>query len=1470
MALIQYNNFYRMFGIRRLQQMVAPPLPLLTRLQLPANSYYHYVGVGPLDDGPTEDATVLQKNKNRPFPLMAIRQLTATEGNPRLLPVPIDRVIRGHITRNPRFRPMRDLASVERDPQVIGVFNYSLLHRMYRYPRNLYSNLNRWRNIHDTIWSKIADLANNSARNQFIEFELPRVLPSVSMFNIMEHSMTQKLAAAFSYSECVILLELWKWLGEGRAESMISKIDPKQYSRVNIIFRESNRWLVVNLGQLDQWRLPTKREIEEDPSLASRKGNAPARMQRYMLRLAMSLTAARDDTVPENLGNEEEDSKAGIKTENQIKAEEVPTVATVTPNGKTVKEPVKPTQADGVPKPKTTPTPETGEFVDEVEREEREERALDKDSQVVDAIDEGPEVPSFDSNIDADLEALATIADSSYGDDPADDPNVIVEYSPPEAKSPEEAIIAHANALSEAGGWPATEYRRVIEAAGKYKQITAPDGTTLGEFIQIKPHHVEIKEVSKVPDRQTIIDKSMLKSAHLDFDRRYVKDVMQRDIANVAVSLQNAGVLVQDFRVNEVEDITGGRLEYAIKVKPLQGTPSTLRFKMPRVEADGSYRVNGVSYRTRKQRGDLPIRKLTPSRVALTSYYGKVFVERSERKVNDYGRWLRDNIMRMALGDNTALIPSIEQGDAFDPTYDAPRLYTMIAQGIRAFNLVVNRDGADVEWKLIFDHKRVGAIFSGSEDPNASQAKLTEHGKYTVMGHTVGGRILVMDKLNAIYEVLPTGEYAPMPPLDELLGLAGMRAPVEYAELRVFGKMVPVGVVLSYLMGLDEVCRRLGVKPRIVPAGQRTGIMPGEWSIVFQDETWLFNREDTVATLILGGWRDYRETTVNYNHQEFNRRDVYFNVLEENGLSVRYLRELDLMAQMFIDPITKELLGLMKEPQVWTELLVRAAALLEKDQHPHELDSKFMRIKGYERFAGLLYAELVRSLRVHNAKGSKAMHPLEINPYAVWIAISEDPAKDQSLEINPIKELKEIEAVTYSGTGGRSGRSMVKRTRAFHQSDLGTISEATSDSSDVGINTFMSADPMLQNLRGMTNEYQLGKSGATSALSTTSMLSPAADRDDMKRANFASIQQAHGIACKDYHQAQVRTGYEQVIPYRVGPNYAVMAKQSGKVQSLTPTGIIVLYDDGQLQGVEIGRKYGNAAGLTIPHEIVTPLKAGDTFAAGEPIAYNSGFFEPDFFNRKHIVWKSSTNAKTALMESTDTLEDSCAISTKLSEKLTTKITKLRTVVVNFDQQVHRMIAVGDEVEYDSILCVIEDAVSASGGGVLDESTIDTLRVLTAQAPQAKIRGKVERVEIFYHGEKEDMSPSLRTLVADSDQKLTQRLRSQGKRVFNGRVDENFRVENDALQLDSAAINIYITTDVAAGVGDKGVFGNQLKTVFGRVYSDNVRTESGTPIDAIFGALSVDNRIVMSPYIIGTTATLLNVIAKKAIALYRSN
>jgi hypothetical protein len=347
----------------------------------------------------------------------------------------------------------------------------------------------------------------------------------------------------------------------------------------------------------------------------------------------------------------------------------------------------------------------------------------------------------------------------------------------------------------------------------------------------------------------------------------------------------------------------------------------------------------------------------------------------------------------------------------------------------------------------------------------------------------------------------------------------------------------------------------------------------------------------------------------------------------------------------------------------------------------------------------------------------------------------------------------------------------------------------------------------------------------------------------------------------------VRTGYEQVIPHRTSDLYATTAKQDGKVVSVTKDGVLVEFADGTRKGVQLGRRFGNAEGLTLPHEVVTDLNEGDEFKAGDAIAFNTGFFQRDFLNPGQLVMKGGVMARTVLMESAITLEDSSAISKRLSEQLNTSITKVKTIVVRFDQAVHRLVKSGQAVGSEDILCIIEDAITY-GNRLFDKDSLDTLKILSANSPQADFKGTVERVEVYYHGEPEDMSASLQEIVGVADRELMRRHRSIGGKGFTGRVDDGFRLEGNSLELDTLAIRVYITTDLSANVGDKVVFANQMKSIIGRVIEGKWKTESGLEIDAVFGAKSIGDRIVTSPYIIGTTSTLLQWIGQNAAKIYR--
>jgi len=59
----------------------------------------------------------------------------------------------------------------------------------------------------------------------------------------------------------------------------------------------------------------------------------------------------------------------------------------------------------------------------------------------------------------------------------------------------------------------------------------------------------------------------------------------------------------------------------------------------------------------------------------------------------------------------------------------------------------------------------------------------------------------------------------------------------------------------------------------------------------------------------------------------------------------------------------------------------------------------------------------------------------------------------------------------------------------------------------------------------------------------------------------------------------------------------------------------------------------------------------------------------------------------------------------------------------------------------------------------------------------------------------------------------------------------------------------------------------MKTVFARVMGGVNETESGEKLDAVFSLTSAEKRVVLSPYLMGTTNTLLRLISKRVAAVY---
>lgn len=1416
-GFVPYDVYYRHFGIRRVGQMLAPKLASVDAMVLPRDAVLHYLGEDDSELG-IDQNNILLRDVERLIMVNHHEELLSKEGNPRPTYVSSGRLVREYLRRNRRTKILKNLERTVRDPKTLVVENYAILNHMFKYPANFYAGYYKWKNVQATLWQNMANMMGRIDRNHYLVCTLPKVIPSINELRKAEQAITRSTLEPFASPEALGLLDIWTWLGEKRENSLLNTIPAEQLDKVHLIWIESGKWFVINLGALNQWRAEQKNETKPEGKNSSELDDKL--IQSYFLRMITTLYEARTVSTG-TLAPMAETAIVEAKEEGQI------------PEVKQVIEGEKTEDSKKV-------------TVDKLLGSQREKRQQEVAKQLQEDGVRNVSASKIEESAARPLPADVARLDRQL-DTPSEDDEVeaVVVRAPLEAE-----IMRQADSLVDDGLYSAAQYRRMEAISQKYRELPNPFGEgTLLDLATVDNSVLKITDVPTIPDIKTVTDKSMLRSSLIDFDPRYIKEVLNKDIAACVLAMQKGGAAVTKYEVERIEDALNRYDAYTIRVVPVQGAPSTIRFRLPVVNEDGTYLANGVKCRLRKQRADMPIRKIAAGRVALTSYYSKLFVTRNERNTYNYPQWLMNRVVAKGSDPEDNSVTEIKLSRVLVPGVKVPRLYSIMASRLRGF-----RSG---EYEFSFE---LNARFERYGKPAVEAAEMG--GQRMVIGRK-GNQLVTVDFEDNIYA---GGESVGR--IEDLLGLDASRAPLEVAEVSVFNKSIPVGVVLSYHLGLDNALKYLGVEPRRVLRGEKLNLSADEFAIQFLDESLVFSRRNRVASMVFAGLHQYRDVLRNYSSSGFNRKDVYFNLLDSQGITLRYIREMDMMFRMFVDPITEGILKDIGEPIELKGLLIRACELMLTDWHPEETDLRYMRIKGYERFAGAVYGEMVRALRLHNARSMSQDAIVDVHPNAVWAAIDKDPSKALVEESNPVHNLKEKELVTFAGTGGRSARSMVKRTRVFHPNDMGVISEATVDNKAVGINTYTTANPRFDSLRGTTIPYDPSEAGAASLISTSALLSPAADQDDPKRVNFINIQHSASISAEGYRATPLRTGYEQIMAHRVDDLFAYTAKGDGAIVAVEEDFVTVEYANGERRNVELGRRFGVSAGTVLPHFVRCDLKVGDKVKHGDIIAYNTNYFERDILNPKQVLWKAGVLVRTAIAESTDTLEDSSAISERVAKLMSTKVTKVRNITLKFDQTVRNLVKPGTKVDLSTILCTIEDSVTARND-LFDEDSLDALKMLGAQTPRAKFSGVVENIEVFYNGDKDDMSESLRDIASQSDKRMRRRAKAQGRNVsITGSVDSSLRVEGTPLEVDNLVIKVYITADVPAGVGDKGVFANQMKTIFGRVLSGIYRSEVGEEIDAIFGYQSISARIVLSPEVIGTTNVLLEVIGKRAAKLYK--
>lgn len=1417
--MIILRNFNRKFTIIRLPQFGQPIVADIQALELPRGSIFHYLPSDVRELGPLQTMPVLTKAEK----LMQVNHnLVLTSdviGKPIAVPQNIQKDLLIYHRKNMRIRRMREEITVLRDDRTLFIENYAPLAMLYRYNETQMSWYDRWYNIYATFISRLVyDTKRFDNRQNYVFLELPNVIPPIAMLRRAERTRNVSSLKTIREDAQLRLLDLWTWLGPNRDGSEFAKLTVEQLRRVNIVLTYKGKFVNLNLGELDFWR-----QGGSNPKAPVN----PLQMQR---RLFITITRlAKEATDAE--ANERKRQLAEMAKQDAVKD----VLDTADREGE---------DEEGFDQEETAVDPADAKQAD---------LALGEgdDSEDTPVIDDSPEaieaeIAKYDElEIDenAAFEIIATAKDEEGYYEEEYDFNTPITH--------EDGVMRECERYIASGQLTTRDYQRAQKLASTWRTLPAKNGQKMEDFIRPAPEELTVEPEVMTEDLIGVYDKSMAQTTIKQFSKKYNTNVLHRDIAAVSVAIQRAGFMVLNYEVERIKDAANCADLYSIKVATVNGKESTLRFTLPTLDENGYWKSNDVDYTMRKQRVDIPIRKTAPDTVTITSFYGKNFIQRCEKSVADWNGWLTNNIIAMGRDKDNAQVSDVKFSNVFSPDHRLPRDYTTLAtqmSGFKSNNITFN-----------FDINKVDDLYGKETVAELAEQEMVPVGK-------AGSTLYSMDQFSTVYKRTPAGGQQAVGTISEIVGLDTTRAPKEYTELSIMGKVIPIGLIFCYYFGLERALRLFKIPYRVADTSERVAPATNDLVIKLVDAKIIISPTSYEQRLMVNGIHRYIKLMKEFTQRDMNERDVYLNLIQKDGLTVRYLQELDLMDTMFIDPITERQLIKMKEPTTFRGLLKRANEMLTYDQHPDEINADYMHYYGAQRMAGAAYVELVRAIREYNGKPG-TLKKLDMHPNAVWQNLAQDGSIAPASDATPFHSVKEATVITYGGNGGRSRRSMVKHTRRYLKEDLGVLSGDVVDNGDVGMTAYMSANPTLVDVDGYADPNRAKKLTISSILSPAQLIAPGVLYDDGKRGNFIGIQLGSTTSCVGGEPACVRTGEELTLSHLSRDTQAVHADYPGKVLEINDQILRVAYKtpEGVVEKVyRLGRHFGRHEGGIYPQAITTSVKVGGTFKKGDNLTYNAMHFEPDLFNPTQVIWKPGPIVNAFFLESNDTIEDSSAIDKETSAKLATEVSKPLYINVKFTDSISNLVKIGQEIDPETILCTIEDAITANIDDAYSEESKKTLENLADKSPRAELYGTVDRIEVFYNGQIEDMSKSLQAIAraGDRERKVEAQI-NPDTMATTGQVDSSLRLDGRPVELDTLVVRIYVTHVSAAIGGDKCVVANQMKSTFRRRMVGKNYAANGRPINLIFGRKSVDERIVMSIYQIGTATTWGRLMAEGA-------
>jgi hypothetical protein len=962
-------------------------------------------------------------------------------------------------------------------------------------------------------------------------------------------------------------------------------------------------------------------------------------------------------------------------------------------------------------------------------------------------------------------------------------------------------------------------------------------------------------------------NKKLRQSTLKDFETSYNRKQMDKDTMMIFDSLSNSDkeipMYIRDIKREDSSDSFNKKETWTVTFEDERRQRHTVKIDMPILVNDKFVYLNGSKKSISKQLMLIPIAKTGPDTVQCTSNYNKAFVVRYGQKISPRIERLRKYLsevkstkIKMISGDNNLANTSFLTNVEYDELASS---FMTIKIGDSTFYFNQENFREELDAKKI-DYSKL----------KENELPVGLNGKSLIVLDVNTNRIKGADKDFSDYL---TDEIAKAEPkaLDDLDNISVGKKYV-YSRVSVLSRKMPLVLLLAYKEGLTSVLRKAGVKHEFSDKRRRLTLEEKNslGVIQFADGFLYYDIYPFRNSLLLNALQEM--PTGNYNYADFDGKEVYLEIFFSMFGTRTIAKGFENFYELFVDPITKEVLEELNYPTEFTEIFLFANALLEDNVFTKENNMNLYRIRSNEMINAYLYKTLAQAYATYKSTSNGA-NPIKVSvPQDKLLKeLMESPLIQDYSVINPIFEAEAYGSVTYKGPSGLNlDEAFTLDKRSYDESMLGLLAISSPYNNKVGVSRQLSYSPRILSNRGL---IKAGKKDDPD-LSMENMLSPAelltpyaANHDDPPRTAMTSGQSKHVIPVKKTDKLLIGNGSQKALPHILGNDFVHRAKNDGVVHEYdSKSQIMVLkYKDGTYDAVDLAPSIAKngGGGFYISNTKISELKKGDKFKKGDIVAKNGEYFTGDKSNTEYVIGNLT---KVAIHSGYYTFEDSSIATEKFCQEMTSYITMKKEVILGPNTNVDYIVKKGQAIKTGEPFIIFEQSYDEKEANELLAKLGDELQEkitkLSKNYIKSKYTGFVEDIKIYYTCEKEEMSPSLQKVVKDYKGSIKSR-EDTLKKYFKDTPSDIILPPTDTIETkdgkvkgvdvgNGILIEFYVKYEDELGVGDKVTFYTALKSIIAEKIPDELAPYSeykpNEKIDCILGTRSVNNRMTASVFL----------------------